>query len=257
MNNNNDLFNMFGVEEPTKPVENANSQSNQSEITNNNQYTQLQTQPSEIINNNQQTQPSEIINNNQQTQPSEIINNNQQTQSQQINNTNEVSSFIKPIPDEIMQEINSPKANKDKEMLKLYIGQNYESLAYGGFSFCTFFFGPSYLVYRKQYGSAFILFILNIALSLSPLMMESSVPLILLIINFIIYIYFSVSFKTSYVAKAKETIDRIMFQKLSIEEKQEMIKKAGGIDNRAFIFYILTIIVNSVISYFVLLQSLF
>ena len=113
------------------------------------------------------------------------------------------------------------------------------------------------MVYRKQYGSAFILFILNILLLLSPLLMQSSISIIFFLINFITIIYFSLNFKSSYVAKAKETIDRIMFQKLSIEEKQEMIKKAGGTDNRAFIFYFLMMIISSVISFFVFKNQLF
>lgn len=214
-NNNNDLFNMFGIEEPPKPVEN---------------------------------------NNPPQPKKEEIINPEPQPQPQQIKNTTEATSFVKPIPDEIMEEINTKKKD-NKELLKLYIGQNYESLAYGGFSFCTFFFGPSYLFYRKQYGSAFMLFILNTTISLSLLIKQSPITIILLIINFIMYIYFSMNFKNSYVTQANETIDRIMFQSLSIEEKQSMIKKAGGIDNRAFIFFGIMMAINSVISYFVFLQS--
>lgn len=214
-NNNNDLFNMFGIEEPPKPVEN---------------------------------------NNPPQPKKEEIINPEPQPQPQQIKNTTEATSFVKPIPDEIMEEINTKKKDS-KELLKLYIGQNYESLAYGGFSFCTFLFGASYLVYRKQYSSAFLLFILNIAISLSPLLIQSSIPLILSIIYFIIYIYFCVTFKSTYVANANAIIDRIMFQQASTEEKHEMIKKAGGIDNRAFIFYLFMMIVTSVISYFVFIKS--
>lgn len=41
------------------------------------------------------------------------------------------------------------------------------------------------------------------------------------------------------------------------EEKQEMIKKAGETDNRAFIFYFLMMIISSVISFFVFKNQLF
>lgn len=234
--NNNNLFDMYGIEEPPKQVEDNNSQPN-------------------ILENNS-TQPNTNDVNNSPEQISENPNNQPQTQIQQINNGNNTSSFVKPIPDEVMKEVHT-KDNKDKELLKLFIGQNFESIVYGGFSFCTLLFGANYMVYRKQYGSAFILFILNILLLLSPLLMQSSISIIFFLINFITIIYFSLNFKSSYVAKAKETIDRIMFQKLSIEEKQEMIKKAGGTDNRAFIFYFLMMIISSVISFFVFKNQLF
>ena len=40
---------------------------------------------------------------------------------------------------------------EEEELLKAYVGNNYESIANGGFNIAAFFLGGIYLLYRKCY----------------------------------------------------------------------------------------------------------
>ena len=51
---------------------------------------------------------------------------------------------------EIYSNINSYKVTSDEDYLKYFIGNSYENVKSGKFSFSAFIFGPFKLLYRKR-----------------------------------------------------------------------------------------------------------
>ena len=63
----------------------------------------------------------------------------------------------------------NPINNNQNDYLRYYIGNNYEKYVKGGISFAYFFFGESYLIYRKMYVPAIIKNLITIFLVLLAL----------------------------------------------------------------------------------------
>ena len=86
---------------------------------------------------------------------------------QEINHQNLMTSPLKEEQTPVenwFQEKN--RKEQEQIYLKEYIGENYESFEQGGLSFCCFFFGIVYVLYRKQYLFMIIQFLLYFILLL-------------------------------------------------------------------------------------------
>ncbi len=59
------------------------------------------------------------------------------------------------------QNFQSTMQGNDEELLKAFIGNNYESIITKPFNFAAFFFSSLYLFYRKMFGYALVVFVLN------------------------------------------------------------------------------------------------
>lgn len=203
MNNNNNLFDMFGVEKQKEPT---------------------QTQP---------IPPQE---------PTPIV----ETETNKVQN--EIMSVVveepkqeefKPIPDNIITPSYTNNDNSDKELLKLYVGPNYENIITGGFSFCTLFFGIYYLYYRKQHKYVLPLFIFQIIMSVVYGIFSLKIGFLLSFIQFVIYFMIAKNFKNNYIEEAKLKIGEIQNQTMNPEEQKDLIKKAGGVNFKVIFLLIL------------------
>ena len=217
MNNNNDLFSMFDTNSKEEPVTNPQPQP--------------VSQPQPVI-------PQPEVDN--KPVPDEIIN---------IVEEPKVEKEFKPIPDEIMNSISKNTGNnEDKELLRLYVGPNYETMVAGGFSFCTFFFGIYYLFYRKQNKYILPLFGLQIAMSIAYGLLALKVGFVLAVLNIAIYFIIAKNFKRNYIEEAKMKINEIKNQTMILEEQKELIKKAGGVNLKVIILVIIMPIITTLIT---------
>lgn len=144
--------------------------------------------------------------------------------------------------------MNTHKANSEDELLKLYIGQNYESIVNGGYSYCTLLLGLYYLYYRKQYSQAYMLLFIQMGIVLAYCFLLKDLWYILIFLYTAICFIIGASFKNNYVAKAKEKITETNNQNISLDEKKEIIKKTGGVDNKVYILFISISIISYVLT---------
>ena len=143
---------------------------------------------------------------------------------------------------------NISKENRE-ELVKLYVGANYEQIALGGFSYCCFLFGWGYLFYRKYYKLAIFLIAFGLITSVLYIFtMNGIVNLLFTIISLLIQVYIARNFKKGYIQDANDYIDEKLKQNISYEELKIMCKKAGGTDAKAFLAVILFVIIFTIIS---------
>lgn len=108
-------------------------------------------------------------------------------------------------------------------LIKLYIGNNYNKIVSLKFSFSTFFFGPLYLLYRKQY-------LVSLAWTILIILLNVIIPsyaFILLTLFSLIFAYF---FNEYYLIDVSKKIDDIRKNSTfkNTEELERIVRKKGG-----------------------------
>ncbi len=122
-----------------------------------------------------------------------------------------------------------------EELVKLYVGKNYNQFVSRGYSYWCLFFGWSYLFYRKYYKLAFILLMFHIFTAfLFLFVMEFPIYYVLLIGILIFQFILGISFKESYLLDAKEKVDKIVGSGIIGDDLKQKVINSGGVDNRAF-----------------------
>lgn len=111
----------------------------------------------------------------------------------------------------------------DDSLIKLFIGNNYNKIVSLKFSFPTFFFGPLYLLYRKQY-------LVSLAWTILIILLIVIIPnyaFILLILFSLIFAYF---FNEYYLIDVSKKIDDIRKNSTfkNTEELERVVRKKGG-----------------------------
>ena len=176
--------------------------------------------------------------------------NNEQEVTQNSGQTIDATEVITtPVPSETenVENTKKKKKNDEEELLNAYIGKNIEGIKNETFSWCFFFFGSLYLLYRKMwlYGFGLIFGLLILYLFL---------PILGSIASFGATILFSIKFKEWYIQDAKDKINQIktLNPGKSTEELKAICKKKGGTTIiPVIVFAILVFIVPGVL-YFVL-----
>lgn len=84
----------------------------------------------------------------------------QQTNNMQNNNTN----YTQTQNMSFAQQTNNQTPTNDDELLKIFIGKNYEKLTTSPFNFPSFFFGSAYMCYRKMFLYAIILYLIRLVI---------------------------------------------------------------------------------------------
>lgn len=196
MNDSNNILGNNNVT-PTPQPNTTNGVSSTSEINNsvNNAYVIT---PS--VQQSQTSQPNQNIN---VTQP-------QNTYNTQLNNT--ISSNN--------QNIESNQIN-DEELLRVFIGKNYEKITTRPFNFAGFFFTSFYMFYRKIFGYALIVFLLN-------LVVLNIVNNFLVTIAFGVLVGFFVNKIYLSYAKKKIAIIKASNPQKSFEELKTLCANKGG-----------------------------
>ncbi|MGN1358004.1 MAG: DUF2628 domain-containing protein [Bacilli bacterium] len=257
-NSNNNMFNnnnitsrpnnTIGVNPPPESnnsTDNVNStsipsQNNLSQINQNTQLFQTQQINNQVNNTSSPTNTINPIfmNNESTTQNNENI---QPLQSQQINNqVNNTSSTINTINPIFMNNESTIQNNQnnnsnippqqsftsntfadDDELLRAFIGNNYDKITTRPFNFAGFIFNSLYMFYRKMFGYAILVFILNLIV-LNVIKKYA----ITLAFNIVIGLFVN----KIYLAYAKKKIAIIKANnpQKSIEELKEICSTKGG-----------------------------
>ena len=171
------------------------------------------------------------LNNNTTPNPTPLTPiNNLNTTQPQINNINPASqnSFqsntVNPISQNVgvtSQPTNNLASTNDEELLRAFIGNNYEKITTRPFNFAGFFFTTFYMFYRKMFLYAILLFLVNLVV-------------LNVINNFIVTLAFNVAVgflvNKVYLFYAKKKIDKIKFQnqQKDINELKGLCSAKGG-----------------------------
>ena len=174
-------------------------------------------QPSNLVN----SANSSTVNTNYGVETSSTVNPlpiNQNTPSVQPQNN--VNSQIN---NNVSSNISSTSVNQggDDELLKAFIGNNYDKITTRPFNFAGFFFTTLYMFYRKMFGYALLVFLLNFIV-------------LNVINNFVVTLAFNVvvgllvnKIYLSY-AKKKITVIKTSNSQKSIEELKSICSTKGG-----------------------------
>ena len=200
----------------TQPLNTANVGSvNSTPIHNqeSNETIQINSIPAQQTNINQQN--NNVFSNN------EI---NQTTVSPMPTNNINSQSTIQPMKNNItpQQNIENLGSVNDEELLKSFIGNNYEKITTRPFNFAGFFFTTFYMFYRKMFGYALLVFLLNLIV-------------LNVVNNFVVTLVFNVLVglfvNKIYVSYAKKKINIIKSSnsQMNAEELKGICSTKGGI----------------------------
>lgn len=129
-----------------------------------------------------------------------------------------------------------------EELRELYIGKKYSKLTHQSFSFTTFFFGPIYMCYRKQYVSAIILFV---AFFISSYFMTSISTAYFGLLYLGCIIYYACTFSKEYIKSVDKKI--IMGLKNGGEKDLEKYKKKLAMESSTSTLLTVLVIIGYII----------
>jgi hypothetical protein len=168
------------------------------------------------------------------------------------------------------QEVERKLENEKEfdELVQIYIGDKYYNFRKGKFSWCAFFLGPIYFLYRKLYAVAILIFLMfgginaffiitthgrfdnvkNIQ-SLIQLKGFSTYIIIYSLTFLIIYLFFGFTFKKFYFNEVVERIGKIKQDNptLGFNQLTQLVKQKGGTNIFAPVLAILIPIVLIII----------
>lgn len=116
-----------------------------------------------------------------------------------------------------------------QELVEIYIGPMYYNFKKGTFSWCAFFLGPVYFMYRKLYSVGITIFIMEALIQLFAKLVNMRLY-IYSIICIIIQIFLGITFKKFYFNEAMEKVGQIKKNNPDKGYNQliEIVKKSGG-----------------------------
>ncbi len=140
--------------------------------------------------------------------------------------------------------------NNDVELMHSYIGKNADALLKGGFSWCAFFLGATYIWYRKMY-KILIAWIILIVVA-NGIFGTFKLYFIAIIIQLAATIVIAVKFKDLYIKHVTEEVSIIKRENpgKSQEELNEICKNKGGTTILPIILFIIFDIVLGVFASF-------
>lgn len=177
------------------------------------------------------------------------------------------------------QEVDKKLQNQKEfdELVEIYIGNMYYNFRKGGFSWCAFFLGPIYFLYRKLYAVAGILYLILFSInglfsltthgrfdnvkSIESLLKIKSVRIYLIVyilINLIINLFLGLTFKKFYFDEIVERIGKIRQDNpdLGFNQLAQLVKEKGGTNILAPILVILIPIILLIIAILIFLLLL-
>lgn len=228
-------------------VSNSMRQDNNQNINNNVNSTEINNMQRDSQNIQEQSTiqvPVENENLQNTTSNFEVQNNVEMT-----NTTNNLQNNISS-EQPVSNNINFGTSNEEesKELLKAYIGKNYEKITTRKFNFAGAFFGALYMFYRKMFGYAIIVFLINLTISsvISNVIKNS-------VLNFVISILLGVIVgifvNNIYVKFSNQKINKIKSKNPSknIDELKSICANKGGTSIGYIFLGIITEIVMAII----------
>ena len=149
------------------------------------------------------------------------------------------------------QEVDRKLQNQKEfdELVEIYIGNKYYNFRKGGFSWCAFFLGPLYYLYRKLYAVGILLFLMlgginyfftittqgrfdNVRDFKELIKMQgfNTYMIIYLATTFIFYLFLGLTFKKFYFNEVVERIGKIKQENptLGFNQLTQLVKEKGG-----------------------------
>ena len=141
------------------------------------------------------------------------------------------------------------------ELVEIYIGPMYYNFKKGSFSWCAFFLGPIYFVYRKLYAVGILIYLINLGLSKFAEYVRMNI-FIQLGITLMFQIFLGITFKKFYFNECMERVGKIKQQNpdLGYNQLTELVKRKGGTNLLAALLFIIPIILLIII---VIMASVF
>ena len=188
------------------------------------------------------------------------ISNDNSTNNQIQNSFNDFNSFIKP--PEIQQQstndllnsvpkpdmmVSSPTSNSisTDDLLKEFVGKNYEKISKRKFNLSALFLGGTYFLYRKMIMIGILFTLLMVGIQLSMLFIN---PIITLVLSLILSVVFCLVFNKMYINNAKKNIEIIKKNNTnkSITDLKKICNKKGG--TNVALAIIIPMIISSILS---------
>lgn len=131
-------------------------------------------------------------------------------------------------------------------LLKAYVGNNYNKFIYSSFSILYFLLGPIYGFARRMYSFSIIYIIVNSIVIYISSKIDQTLPIVL---SFILLIIFSLNFKKQYINTAKVRVNKIIDNNLDLDivMLQNKCSKKGGLNILFVILPILIIIISVIV----------
>ena len=137
-----------------------------------------------------------------------------------------------PLSIEPVTPISESTASDDEELLKAFIGANYEKLTTKKFNLAGFFFEAFYMFYRKMFGWGLLVILIITAVStyLTNANNFLSSPLVILIFMLVVGTIVGLTVNKIYVQHAKKKIDKIKAAnpQMSTDDLKVICAKKGG-----------------------------
>lgn len=208
-------------------VSNSLSQDNNQNINNNVNSTEINNMQGDSLNIQEQKIQVPVANENIQT----TTGNFEEKNNVEINTTNNLQNDIsseQPVSNNINFGTSSEEENK--ELLKTYIGKNYEKITTKKFNFAGAIFGALYMFYRKMLGYAIIVFLINTIIPTVILNVTKNSLLAFVIYILINIIIVGIFVNNIYVKFAKQKINKIKSNNPSknIDELKSICTNKGG-----------------------------
>lgn len=155
------------------------------------------------------------------------------TEETNTNKEKEMEKKLKPSHEDQYQYSIKYSYGNDEDLIKAYIGNNYEKFKKNKFSLPTFFFGPLYFFYRKLYLLGLIWIIAISIFWLNPIFL------------IIITVALSTTFSTIYLAEVKRRIKKIKLENKNLGDSTllEICSKKGGVNRLVFLAIIPLILI--------------
>lgn len=152
-------------------------------------------------------------------------------------------------------ENNNYSIVSDEDLIKAYVGDNYEKISNNSFSLPTFFLGIFYFLYRKMYLYSFFLFL---GFIISSILFDNYIY----IIEIVISILLSINFSKIYMSFVKKKVNKIKIENGSKDNNELLVlcKKKGGTSIASvlitfFSFFIIIIFILSFIVFYELFDE--
>lgn len=139
------------------------------------------------------------------------------------------------------------ETSEDDIYVQSYVGENYTRLKNTKFSIAAFFLGPTYLLYRKVWGYAFLYLVINIITTFI-------LPELEILIELAINLFLGINFSKLYLKTARNNVEKIKNENLDKTTQQliELCRKKGGTSIIAPILTFLGIYITIFISIIIL-----
>ena len=155
------------------------------------------------------------------------------TEEENTKKEKEIEKNLKPSHEDQYQYSIKYSYGNDEDLIKAYIGKNYEKFKKNKFSLPTFFFGPLYFFYRKLYILG-LFWIIAIAIFWPN-------PIFLIMIT----VALATTFSSIYVTEVKRQVKKIKQENKNLGDSDllEKCSKKGGVNHLVFLVIIPIILV--------------